>query len=268
VNDPNLALVEYRNNHDWGLSQFNLVKEDFSTLVKVDKALKTLSILDFRPLGHENSLAEIESSRAYDLSHVAIYLTDVLVNLPDSQNILLISLNQQTIYFVKSFLNENHSLNTYESLTSANNSTYDLVILDFGLIEGVSSSEEYFLNLIRNFLPRIQKWESNCTKFVFIRVQNWGIRTLVRQYFSVPLFNNYTQLLVGGRKVKVEKSLKGTISTVLAYWGACSDYNLNFEGQARAHILEPFGRRMFLVLWKIYRFSPIWIRRVIKRLVM
>ena len=268
VNNPDLALVEYRNDRDWGLSQFNLVKEDFSSLVKVDKALTSLNILNFQPIDRENSLAEIERSQAYDLSHVAIYLTDVFVNLPDSQNILIASLNQQTINFVKSFLNEKHSLTTYESLSSANNDTFDLVILDFGLIEGASSDEEYFFNLMRNFLPRIQKWESDSTIFVFIRVQNWGIRTLVRQYFSVPLFNNYTQLLVGGRRSKVDKSLKGAITAVLAYWGAVSDYNLGFKGRERTSALAPFGPGIFLALWRIYHFLPIGTRRVIKRFVM
>jgi hypothetical protein len=263
-NNPNLALIKYRNSHDWGLSQFNLVKEDFLSLLKVDQALSSLRMIHFQPIGHENSLAEIGKSHSYELSHVAIYLADIFVNLPDSQNILLVSLNRQTINFVKSFLNGENSLYTSENLSSASCGAFDLVILDFGLIEEDLFIEDYFSNLVRNFLPRIQTWESDHTTFAFIRVQNWGVRTLVRHYFSVPLFNNYTQLLVGKRKSKVDKSLKGSLVATLAYWGVISDYGLGFRGRESISHLEPFSSRVFLALCKIYGFLPFGIRRLIR----
>ena len=233
-------------------------------MANINNTLGIIRTINFSHSIEEQALSSIEKRKTYELSHVSLYLVDSLITLPPNQNILLLTTNKDTLEFISNMLQRNHNLFLVQP-KEAVNQVFDLVIVDFG-ISSNSLSDLNFQELIDNLDLILTRIGDVNTSFTFIRVQNWGIRTVVRHYFDVPLFNNYTQILTGRRKSKLDRSLRGRIGLFAAYWGMTTDYattNANFKDFMSMQVV---GSKVFKILWRTYKKLPLKARSIIRAL--
>jgi hypothetical protein len=132
--------------------------------------------------------------------------------------------------------------------------------LDFGIDSSFTqSNSNYFSNFISVLYDK--HFAANA-EFIFIRVQNWGIRTIVRHFFNVPLFNNYTQLLNGCRKKKINFSFNANILLSAALSGVKTDYekysNFKIANSEKIHY------KFFELTIKIFKSLPTPLKQRLK----
>lgn len=264
MNSSQIALLPYQNQPNWGLCNFQF--ESTNLVDELRKSISTKGLVEIptNKVLIETSLESISESHGYELSHVAIFLNDYLVNLPAKSSISVLSNNDQLIEFIlKNYSTEyivQHS--NFENCKTLK--VEDLLIIDFGSCVAEPTSKKSFLGLLNNLHYILSELGNHDTAYVFIRVQNWGIRTLVSHFFAIPLFNNYGQVFSGFRKRQKTSNWKTLFKLKLAFFGVITDYMGN-EHQA------PFSSQIFsksrlvLFVWKLYKKLPYKIRSFIRR---
>jgi len=259
MNSGSLISEPYDNNASWGIKEteiYNYFFQDFD---------HNLSTLKFKPTKNieVSHLQSAHNNNFYNVDRALLFLMDELNGLKPNDRITLVSANEnliekmvlmgKTLKITVETARSGSSLNAVrESLAKS-----DLVILDFGVDEVILDCRAQTLNAgsIALALPLIAKMIKPNTRVALIRAQNWAIRSLVRKFFSVPLFNNYSTVLSGINKSPHPKL---TLSEkIILLNGIKFDYGLPHK--------MPF--LLNLVFQTVRKFLPVKLRGAIKRII-
>ena len=216
VNPSEVAKLPYTNQKNWGLAEKLLPEINLqeSYLPKVNEFTRnTKSIHSSKFLNVINGNTQSLNVN-YSLAHVFPFLVEEIHSAYLGGKLGLVSANERTLVAFKDFAKSNQiELQTFNNASYINDldlEGLDWLILDFGIEEeGMLKSAEEFESLRNNLgrlvltIPKLSEAsQGKTTKFIFIRSQNWATRRLIKLYFNVPLFNNYSGILSG----RVEKS--------------------------------------------------------------
>ena len=172
----------------------------------------------------------------YSLKHSAAFIMDEIQLLQEKDAVLLVSYNESLIEWITNVCAKlNFSLKIFGEFNEEI-SHFNLLILDLGIesetpvlsANGVSIDETFpNTSAVGQIAIESDSWarkaQDNNSRVLVIRSQNWAVRSLVRNLFSVPLFNNYSGILTGQAKSK--NSIKRLQERVLLN-GVSFDYGV------------------------------------------
>lgn len=248
TNDESLVFEGYKNNDDWGLANIELqtIKlDDYESKIQIGIKL-SYEMLDEERLLPTGDSVEMQRNLDYSLKHSSAYIMDEIQLLQENDVVLLVSHNASTVNWItKVCMKLNLTLYVCGKFNEEIN-RFNLLILDLGLESDTTVSSangfleyETFPNMhaIGQIVLDLDAWSRkallNKSRVLVIRAQNWATRTMVRNLFSVPLFNNYSGILAG--QAKSENSRK-TLQRFLVESGIIFDYGLKIPSLTRNSI--------------------------------
>ena len=206
MNTLDIIAQPYLNSSNWGLKDINL-ENSLSNLFSIDKLLE-IQIQEKSVAPKKQVLQDLLNTPLYDLNLVQHFLLNDLINLPRGSRILVSTLDPNFVTNLRTYI-DTLSLEM-ELITPENVKNWGftdlaaLVILDFGLSSetlkhfkqgDIVSKFELIINTNLEILENLPLHQ----RVVNIRAQHWSMRSLVHEYCSVPLFNNYPSLLSGSK---------------------------------------------------------------------
>jgi hypothetical protein len=206
MNSDELIKEPYENKVTWGISNGEIYEYVFkdleSSISRLDLAVAKKVPDSNLQLAHKNNF--------YGVDRAVLFLLDELNGLKPNDHITILSANESLIEKLNSI---GKSLEitivaakdvTDRGIIHDSFAKSNLVILDFGVDEKLLNSRLLVRKAgsIALGLPLISKMIRPNTRVVLIRAQNWAIRTLAKTYFTIPLFNNYSAVLSGVKKLQ------------------------------------------------------------------
>jgi hypothetical protein len=207
TNQIETISAPYENHLYWGLHEqdvyeFNLIREN--------------SVLPFSSsnlnLINKSLLQEMHSALDYDLERTTFFLQDEISTLRNNDLVLVLSSNPELIGHIQSVSNKQYfevkSFDFFEKSSEMieNISLAKLIVLDFGVISNdLLQSRSESIQQIQNSLTKVANLIPGGKRVAIIRAQNWALRTLISEYFSVPIFNNYSSVLTGHRNLAAKR---------------------------------------------------------------
>lgn len=204
INPLEIIAEPYLNSDNWGLNALNLENSlhDIFTISNLNPNFANIEVFPIK----EQVLQELLESPMYSLDLVRTFLIDDLVNLPSDSKVVISSANPNfAVDLSKQFsrcIRSNHNLNFINLNNIKTFGNADLIILDFGIADSLLKSTnhpqivELFESTIVTNLHILENLPKN-QRLVAIRAQHWAIRSLIHEYCSAPLFNNYPAILSG-----------------------------------------------------------------------
>jgi hypothetical protein len=274
----------YFNSVSWGLSEITLEEKNLDIRPEFFSLLPSTSqSSDARISSIPSDLGDLSKRLDYNLNRVRIFLTDEISILAKGSFVHCYSANKRTKMFL-SQLCERFELNiAFQELENLNdkssesqNSNVSLLILDYGVesIQPIFSpfyggkKNESTISAGRIAVNTKQiagRYTSPNTRVAVIRAQNWASRELAREFFSLPLFNNYTSVLSGQVIAKPRITL---IQELILRGGIIADYGIHDESsQERPTVSFTNLRERVMGLGaQIARCLPSFIRSQLKRM--
>jgi len=216
TNDESLVFESYWNKADWGLANIHLPTiqlDDYRRKVQIgiNSSYELLNEERVRPAGDSIGM---QRRLDYSLEHSSAFIMDEIQLLQEKDRVLLVSHNESTIRWITSVcVKLNLSLNVCGEFNEEINH-FNLMILDLGIESETpiisangSSIEETspHASAVGRLVLELDSWARKSylykSRVLVIRAQNWATRSLVREFFSVPLFNNYSGILTGQAKL-------------------------------------------------------------------
>jgi hypothetical protein len=206
INNAELIREPYENKVTWGISD----REIYEYVSKDSEIDISRFDLDVSKKVPDNNLQLAHKNNFYSVDRAVLFLLDELNGLKPNDQITILSANESlieklnsigkslkiTIVVAKDVSNKGIIHDSFENS--------NLIIIDFGVDEALLNSGLIVLKAgsIAIELPLISKMIKPNTRVVLIRAQNWAIRTLAKTYFTIPLFNNYSAVLSGVKKLQ------------------------------------------------------------------
>lgn len=238
INDQSLVFANYQNDPKWGLADLDL------SIWQLDNYQNKVHItigLSYELLNEERLRPEVESGEImrrldYSLEHSSAFIMDEIQLLQEKDEVLLVSCNEYVINWItKVCMKLNLTLNVCRRFNEQIGS-FKLIILDLGVeseipvasASGTTNYEDFpIIGEVGQIVLELESWARkaflNESRVALIRAQNWATRIRVRNLFSVPLFNNYSGVLVGQAKSKIPRQ---TPLTTVILNAILSDYGL------------------------------------------
>ena len=281
MNSQETIRAPYKNLDTWGLTDFFLEEESFTT--EIYPTLTSSPRLSIKSDDFSSSLGESSKRLDYNLSRVEFFLRDEFAILPKGSFIHCYTKNLSTKLVLEKMSQEFHMSIEFQDLETvltrgavANQEKVSLLILDFGIESKVPVYSPFYTGKSDTNIADvgfIPMKTGNITKLYhnpymrasIIRAQNWATREMARSYFDLPLFNNYTSLLCG----QVKRSPKiGFGRRMLLTSGIISDYGIeaSFERVRSMTLRLPIGFRVIKTLAWILELLPTGIQVLVKRL--
>ena len=273
TNPPSSVVKPYFNPSSWGL--FDKVLEEIDLNTHSDEIFKSLSPAQTnnpRPALRASDLGDMNKHLHYDLARTRNFLADEISLLAKGSLIHCYSANEKTklalsqiceIFEVNIMFQESKLLKRKSS--DSKTSEVSLLILDYG-VESTHPIKSNFYGGGRNQIALRAGWIALNTRQIasdyanpnvrvaVIRAQNWAILNLARNFFNLPLFNNYTSVLTGSVILKPELSL---VAEVILRSGVSSDYGIKLDSSQdwsispsqkfelkTSHLLTQFAKRL------------------------
>jgi len=240
VNPSDVANLPYLNQKNWGIAEKLLpeisLQETYLPKVK-EFAEQTKSICNSKfpnVLNGDTQSLNIN----YSLAHVFPFLIEELHSSYLGGKLGLVSLNETTIKAFKDFAKSNPIvLQTFGDNSFINDldlNGLDWLILDLGIEEGWGLKNVEEFESLRNAVGRLaltipklaEASQGKAIKFIFLRSQNWATRRLIRLFFNVPLFNNYSGILSGRVATRRNLSQQNKFKEYIFLGGITEDYGL------------------------------------------
>ena len=217
TNDESLVFQSYQNGTHWGIADTNLPTfqlDEYRNKVHSGIAL-SFELLNEGRMRPEGESRKMQRHLEYSLDHSAAFIMDEIQLLQEKDTVLLVSCNESLIKWITNVCAKlNFSLNICGEFNEEI-SHFNLLILDLGiesetpvLSANGSSIDETFPNAsaVGRIAIESDSWarkaQDNNSRVLVIRSQNWAVRSLIRNLFSVPIFNNYSGILTGQAKSK------------------------------------------------------------------
>lgn len=217
INDESLVFQSYQNGTHWGIADINLPTfhlDEYRNKVYlgIDLSCELLNEGRMRPEGES---IKMQRHLDYSLMHSAAFIMDEIQLLQEKDEILLVSYNESVVKWITNVCEKlNFSLNICGEFNEEI-SHFNLLILDLGIESETpvisangASIEETFPNAtaVGRIVIESNSWARKAhtynSRVLVIRAQNWATRSMIRNHFSVPLFNNYSGILTGQAKSK------------------------------------------------------------------
>lgn len=240
VNPSEVAKLPYSNQKNWGIAEkvlpeINLEETYLSKVRDFADRIKSINKSKFQNILSGDELA---LNVNYSLAHVFPFLLEELHSSYLGGKLGLVSLNEVTIMAFKDFATSNQltlqifNNPSYIDLLELN--VFDWLILDLGIEDSrVLKNVEEFKSLrsevgrIVLTIPKLATVsEGKATKFIFLRSQNWATRRLIKLFFNVPLFNNYSGILSGRVAMLRTNSPQRKFREYIFLGGVIEDYGL------------------------------------------
>jgi hypothetical protein len=240
VNPSEVANLPYSNQKNWGIAEKVLpeisLQETYLPKVKeFADCAKSINKSKFQNILNGD---EISLNVNYSLAHVFPFLLEELHSSYLGGKLGLVSLNESTITVFDDFAKNNQFtlqiFNSHSYIDCLDLNCFDWLILDFGIEDsGMLNNIEEFKNLrsevgrVALTIPKLARVsEGKATKFIFLRSQNWATRRLIRLFFNVPLFNNYSGILSGRIAMSRTHSQASKFKEFIFLGGVTEDYGL------------------------------------------
>jgi len=231
MNDESLIIRPYKNAPTWGLSDVKLVEngpDDFKIPVP---ALSEPDINE--PI--VMNLQEMHKHVYYDVARTMFFLNDELRSLNPGESLMVMSANTLLCTKIKDQIGSlGVNLDVFDHISDLNIvkdklSKSDLVVIDFGVDFSDPNPQSTLLKAggLALRIDEISRSMVPGTRVALIRSQNWATRTIVSHFFSVPLFNNYSSLLTGVKRIETKK-IHGLQLHILKS-GIKSDYEIESD---------------------------------------
>ena len=205
INTLDLIEKPYENDLHWGMKDFDIPTFDLNSKLAAVGPVFLSKIQGIEEL----NVQQLNRDAGYTVERSITFLMDELTTLGYGERVGVLSANENLVDILcKTGTRLGFTvqgLNSSEIIGRA--LEFDLVIIDFGIdyrqlrndqVIGKAFEINNSVSLIARNLPSGQR-------VALLRAQNWAIRSLVSRYFKVPLFNNYSGLLVGNKKQIVTK---------------------------------------------------------------
>ena len=260
TNDESLVFQSYQNDANWGLADINLptfqlVEYRNKANLGVELSYELLNEGRMRPAGESR---ELQRNLDYSLEHSSAFLMDEIQLLQEKDVVLLVSYNESLIKWITNVcVKLNLSLNIcgefHDGIKHFNLMILDLGIeseTSFGSAMGVSIDESFpNVSAVGRIALNLHSWARtahvNNSRVLIVRAQNWAVRTLARNFFSVPLFNNYSGILTGQAK---SNNLRNIHLNRILLAGISSDYGIINKDQFWFRIGIKFFNQMLSIL--------------------
>lgn len=275
----------YVNLDAWGLANETLDE------IKFDRNRNLVEFLESTPfkLGENKSreiakfvsLEEELRHLSYDITHVINYLADEISFLPNGSRVHCFTSNAILIDYLESMAVRMKfdvffpDIRQFSKAAVEDTQNVELLILDYGVATSIplfsphyskrKSSRAKNAGLIAISTKMIaERYRNPETRVCCIRAQNWGIRSLVRSYFALPLFNNFTSILSGTIKLHPKINL---ITNTIILGGVIADYGLSAISQRIDNFERPaLTTRAVGNLLVLYRnYLPASARKIVKK---
>ena len=285
TNSLSVVKEPYMNSVSWGL--YDVVLEEINLQTKYEGIPRFLALSqsEYEDAIFETSdLSDIGKRLDYNLTRTQIFLEDEISILARQSLVHCYSANKATMLELSKICEsyeiriEFLELNSLKKNTrEAQNTDVALLILDYGV--------ESHLPIISNFYGggksqtairagwiavntgQIANQYSNPNlRVAVIRAQNWASREFARKYFSLPLFNNYTSVLSGQKKIRPELSL---LEESILKGGLVADYGLKIKSiqDSSSSPNGPIRLKLITSLVPIAKLLPAFLRIPLKRMV-
>lgn len=240
VNPSEVANLTYSNQKNWGIADKVLPKINLEEtyLPKVRDFVDRIKSINKSKFQNILSGDELSLNVNYSLAHVFPFLLEELHSSYLGGKLGLVSLNEVTIMAFKDFATS-HQLtlqifNNHSYIDLLELDVFDWLILDLGIEDSrVLKNVEEFKSLrsevgrIVLTIPKLAMVsEGKATKFIFLRSQNWATRRLIKLFFNVPLFNNYSGILSGRVAMLRTNSQQRKFKEYIFLGGVTEDYGL------------------------------------------
>lgn len=205
INSLEIIGEPYSNPSDWGLNNL-MLENEVTAKYRLDTEIRPL--ISKSKSEREIVLQEYLAKTTYKSELTYIFLLDELLNLPTGSNVLVSSMNSdfhaEIDQICKALFGKKADVNFVEYSSA---SYLNLVVLDFGVPQHLAKKwlrDEFLIEYEKklNFNVDILQKIPPGTRVAIIRGQHWTIRSLIHEYCSVPLFNNYPSILSGVKKGK------------------------------------------------------------------
>ena len=285
TNSLSVVTNPYTNSNSWGL--FENVLEEINLKAEYHDPLRSLSpaqIGNPRETPKTSDLGDISKRLDYDLARTIIFLADEISILAKGSLVHCYTANKKTklalsqiceTFKLKIIFQEPKFLKT-KSIDSKT-SDVSLLILDYG-VESLKPIISNFYGGERNQIAIRAGWIALSTEQIagsysnshlrvaVIRAQNWATLQLVRKFFSLPLFNNYTSVLTGS--IILEPKLS-PVARLIFSGGVLADYGLKLDPAQDWSIspLHKFQLKTSRLLIQFAKLLPNFVRLPLKRVV-
>jgi len=239
------VVKPYINSSSWGLSENVLEEIDLKDDSEDPfQALSSAQKINPGDTPKSSDLSDVAERLDYDLARTIIFLADEISILTKGSLVHCYSANEKTrialsticeTFEVKIMFLELKLLKTKNS--DLETSDVSLLILDYG-VESLQPIKSNFYGGGKNQIAICAGWIALSTKQIarnyanshlrvaVIRAQNWATLGLAKEFFSLPLFNNYTAVLTGSIILEPKLSL---MHEVLFNGGIVADYGLKLD---------------------------------------
>jgi hypothetical protein len=283
-NSTEIVNVPFQNPQSWGLSDFKFEEIDLQTsYTNTQKLIEGTSDLPTTVEFEENSISEISMRLDYNLLHTLNYLTDEISILPQYSIVHCFSGNPDTRFAIQKLCRIFNIVVEFPNLDAIriemlNNvpQGVNLVILDCG----VSSEFPFFSpyvggeinektkiagHIVLNFENIAEIYSPVKPRLACIRAQNWATKELAHSQFFLPLFNNYTSVLVGTIR---EEPIGGYLQKLIYLGGIIADYGLNIQEVIRASSFkrQPFSIAAISLLYRLTKPLPPNVRKNLRNI--
>jgi hypothetical protein len=275
INASSWGLIDYK------LEELNLESKsvnlfDSNSKYKQDFSGVKTSTLD---------LIDISKRLDYELARTRIFLADEISILAKGSLVHCFTANQSTklnlqqicdIFGVQVLFPKLPSIE--KNYDKSHYSDVSLLILDYG-IESPQSVKSSFYGAEKNEFAEsagrivlstekiARNYANPSLRVAVIRAQNWATLQVVRRFFSLPLFNNYTSVLAGQIILTPRLSFK---DEVILYGGVMADYGIavnSFQDWSTSPIRKSLMKTSFILnqqLRRLPNFLQIWLRNIVK----
>ena len=275
----------YMNSASWGLS--NIVLEEIRLQTKHSEISHF-----FEPSQYKNEdailetsdLSEISKRLDYNLPRTQIFLEDEISILAKHSLVHCYSVNNATVlelskicegYEIKIEFMELNSLKKINRETQ--NTDVALLILDYGVESHVPIVSNFYGGqknqevigagwIAMNTGQIANHYLNPNLRVAVIRAQNWASRELARKYFSLPLFNNYTSVLSGQKRISPKFTL---LEESVLLGGLIADYGLEIKSNQgwSSSPIHNFRLKLIASLIPISKLLPAFLRIPLKHMV-
>jgi hypothetical protein len=275
----------YINSSSWGL--FENALEEINLNAKYEETLDSLlpsRRANSQEIPETSDLGTILKRLDYFLDRTMFFLADEISILSKGSLVHCYSANEKTklallqlceTFEVEIVFQELEFLKT--KISDSKSEDVSLLILDYG-VESRQPIKSNFYGGRKNQIAVCAGWIVLSTgqiaskyanpqiRVAVIRAQNWATLELAREFFSLPLFNNYTAVLTGSVILKPELSL---MRKVILSGGIVADYGLKLDSSLDWPISpgRKFQMKTSRLLIQIVKRLPNFVRIPLKSLI-
>ncbi len=205
TNPIELVGKNYENSNDWGLADYEIESIRFP--------LESTFRMKKSELSNIATIEEVCNSITYKQALVDFFIQNEFDSLNRTTRMLVSSANcleQKLLGSGKDFFTGTRRMQFVGAVSAQSNERIQVAVLDFGILDEsleanlVNFDFSAYLTTIQSNVEILARLQQN-TRVICIRTNHWALRSIVREFCSSPLMNNYSLIFSGNIKKANDK---------------------------------------------------------------